>query len=234
MKEQQMAALINVSALLFIVPLGLIAVLVLGLIIFSPVGTPLFKLLAAWCMRKKRYDLAAWIYARIYHWQELMGGEAYAREAAFAYEKAGNFRKALVFYEKAGDWGKLGQMLLETGHFEQAIEVFRSHNLPARLAFCYEQVGNYIGAGELYECELDNQIKALRLYEKALQQPSLPLPDRIRVRLLMARTFLRLDKSEESQAQIELAETLWNRSGVAFNDEHLEALHAEVLALLKR
>lgn len=208
--------------------------LVLGMILFSPMGTPLFKSFADWCYRHKYYKLAAWLYTRLYHWQELMGGTAYARQAALAYEQAGNFREALIFYEKAEEWGKFGQLLLETGNLEEAMEVFRTHRLPARLAFCYEQTGHFIEAGELYEQELDNHIKALRFYEKALQQPSLSPSERIRVRLLMARTFLRLGKPEESQAQLELAEALWKRSEDVDKQDSLKALHTQVLALLKR
>ncbi|MBT9548756.1 MAG: hypothetical protein IV090_25405 [Candidatus Sericytochromatia bacterium] len=231
--QQHAATLINASAILIIFPLLLLLSAIMGLLLFSPLGTPLFKLLAARAMQKKNYAFAARLYERIYHWQELMeGADVYAKQAAFAWEQVGDLRQALAFSQKGEDWAKVGQLLIEMGKMEQAIEVFREHNLPARLAFCYEQTGHFWGAGELYELELDNHHKAMRFYEKSLQQDTLSPLDRIRVRLLMARTAFRLGKKEESLSHFEMAEALLAKPEAPQPDEHLKVVFRTVQLLL--
>jgi tetratricopeptide (TPR) repeat protein len=230
MKGQQLVSLANFSAAMFLVPFSLLVTLVVLFLLMSPLGSPLFKIIAAWAMRQKYHALAARMYVRLYDWHELTGGETFARQAAWAFEQAGDFRRALEFYEKGEDWAKLGQLLLETGQLEKAVSIFQAYNMPARLAFCYEQAGNYLAAGEIYERELGNTLKALRFYEKALQQDELTLANRIRVRLMMARAFHHLDKPDEYQLNLKLAERLWDHS-LGHVLEYLEALHAEVAAL---
>lgn len=232
--QQHAASLLNLSAVLIFLPLLLLAAVIAAFLLFSPLGTPLFKSLAAWALQKKNYPLAARLYQRIYHWQELIpGAEVYAKQAAFALEQAGDLRLALSFYEKGEDWAKVGQLLIEMGKMEQAIAIFREHKLPARLAFCYEQSGHFWGAGELYELELDNLHKASRFYEKALLQDELPPLDRVRVRLLMARAAFRLGKKEESLSHYEMAEALLAKSDAPEPDEHLKVVQRTVQLLLK-
>lgn len=231
--QQYAASLLNASAILIVLPLVLLFLAITAFLLFSPLGTPLFKLLAARALQNKNYPMAARLYERIYHWQELMpGSDVYAKQAAFAWEQAGDLRQALSFYQKGEDWGKVGQLLTEMGKMEQAIEVFREHKLPARLAFCYEQTGHFWGAGELYELELDNHHKAQRFYEKALQQDDLLPLDRIRVRLLMARASFRLGKKEESQSHFEMAEALAAKPEAPQPDEHLKVVYRTVQLLL--
>jgi len=229
-----MASILNFSALMFFVPFSLLVLLVLGFLIYSPLGTPLFKSLAAWCLSKKKYAESAWLYSRVYHWQELMeGSSVFARQAAFAYEQAGNLRLSLEFYEKGEDWNKVGQLLMEMGKTEQALALFKEKKLPARLAFYYEQNENYLGAGELYELELNNSHKALRFYEKGLQQEKLPPLERIRARFLLARVCFHLDKKEESYTHYGMAETLISRLDAPLEDMHVLALERAVQALFK-
>jgi tetratricopeptide (TPR) repeat protein len=231
--QQQMASLINLSSILIILPLLFLALVIIGFILFSPMGTPVFKSLAAWALKNKNYPLAARLFSRLYHWHEIVGGEVYARQAGAAWEQAGDLREALFFYQKGEDWPKVGQLLMETGRPEQAIEVFREHKLPARLAFCYEQMDNFLGAGELYELELDNHHKALRFYDKALQQEHLSALDRIRVRLLMARTSFRLGKKEESLGHFEFADAMLAKPDAPESDEHLKVVYRTVQLLLQ-
>ena len=112
MQGQQLASLVNFSALLLLVPFGLLLVLAGLFVVMSPLGSPLFKPMAAWALRQKYYPWAATLYARLYDWNELTGGEDFARQAAWSFEQAGDFGRALEFYEKGQDWAKLGQLLL--------------------------------------------------------------------------------------------------------------------------
>lgn len=200
-KSTAIASLLNLSALLFFVPLTLVITGVSWFILNSPLGTPVIHFWAQRHMQGKRYRKAAALYERLYHFHELMGGKNYARQAAIAHEMSGDLKAALKYYELAEDWGKLGQLQMESGQVEAALESFTRGKLPARLVLCHEQLLNYYEAAVIYEHDLHQLHKARIFYERA--EANTDGPVQTLAMLGLARIDHTLGRSEEAEKHVQ-------------------------------
>lgn len=197
LNPQQASSLINISALLLIGPMVILIGLIAYVLINSPLGAPLFKPMAEQAFRKKQYAKAAKLYIKLNDLLELMEGSQYARKAAQCFELGGNLREALRWYEKADDWTRVGQLLMEAGDYDKAAEVFAAHQLPAKLAHCYEQSEDFLRAGDVYEFQLKNLHKAEFNYKKAAGSPD--KETLLEAKLRLARVYHRLTRSEDAR-----------------------------------
>ncbi|MEZ0373131.1 MAG: hypothetical protein ACAI44_28830 [Candidatus Sericytochromatia bacterium] len=196
MNPEHYSALLNMSAILLVVPMSLLALGIAYILFNSPVGAPVYRRMADKAFQKKQYTRAANLYAKLHDLQVLLEGNVYARKAAQCHEFSGNLQEAQIWYEKADDWAKVGQLLMEAGAIERAIEVFRDHDLPSRLAMCYEQLQDHLNAGQIYEFELNNPHKAEVIYKKAVA--SKDKETSLLGKLMLARVYHRLTRSEEA------------------------------------
>lgn len=194
---QQASSLINLSAILLIGPIVLLLVCFAYVVIFSPVGAPLFKIMAESALKNKKYLQAARLYVKLHDMLELMEGTVYARKAAQSFELGGNLREAQDWYAKGEDWAKVGQLLMEAGQYAKALEIYKHHDLPARLAHCYEQLEDPLKAAEVYEKQLKNLHKAEMYYKKAAAFPDKEIS--LTAKLKLARVFLQLERLDEAQ-----------------------------------
>lgn len=223
---QSMSGLVNFSAILIIGPILLVLAMVIWLILNSPAGAPFFKALAEWAFNSKQYQRAARWYAKLHEMQELIEGPIYARKAAQSYELAGNLREAQRWYEKGDDWAKVGQLLMEAGNHTQALEVFKSHDLPARLAHCYEVLQNYLEAGLVYEEQLHNLHKAEVFYRKA--SSSQDIETQLKAKLMLARIYHKLERQEDAQNFFDEVSRVLNSSAQYQEFPELLELHRGV------
>lgn len=224
------STLINYSMIFMLFPAFMMAAIIGYIILNSPMGAPVFRWLADSAFKKKNYLRAAERYAKLHELQVLMEGNIYARKAALSMELGGNLREAQRWYEKADDWVKVGQLLLESGKREQAIEIFKLHDLPARLAHCYEQSDDFLNAGEVYEFQLNNLRKAEQHYKRAANSQ-----DRetfLHAKLRLARVYHQLERPEDAQsAYAEASREI--ESSVQYQEfPDLLALQAEVRSLI--
>lgn len=193
---ENVSSLINMSATLVLIPLILIIALFAYIILHSPIGAPVFKRLAEKAFQKKEFSEAARHYAKLHHLQELIEGTAYARKAALSYEMAGNLSEAVRWYGIAEDWGKLGQLYIDTGAMAQAIALFKEKRIPSRLAQCYEQIENYLFAAQIYQFDLQQMHKAELLYRKACQSDD--KETLLTAKLMLANLYFHTERKAES------------------------------------
>jgi tetratricopeptide (TPR) repeat protein len=204
-KSTAIASLLNLSAMLFFVPLTLVIAGVSWFILNSPLGTPVIHFWAQRHMQGKRYRKAAVLYERLYHFHELMGGQNYARQAAIAHEMSGDLKAALKYYEQAEDWGKLGQLQMESGHIEAALDSFTRGKLPARVVLCHEQLQNHYEAALIYEHDLHQLHKARIFYERAALNTDEPIQTLAKMGLV--RIDRALGRSEEAEHHFQQVQT---------------------------
>lgn len=226
------STLINYSMLLMLLPGTLVIVGLVYVLINSPMGSPVFRRLADSAFKRKNYLKAAQLYTKLHDLQVLMEGNVYARKAALSLELGGNLREAQRWYEKADDWAKVGQLMLEAGHRVQAIEVFKAHDLPARLALCYEQGNDHVNAGEVYELQLNNLRKAEQHYKKAAA--STDRETYLQAKLRLARVYHQLKRAEDSQIALDEVSREISSSAQYQEFPELLALHRSVEQLLQQ
>lgn len=225
------SSLINISALMLVLPMLVLIGLIAWVVINSPIGAPLFKPLAENAYKNKKYARAAKLYAKLHDMLELMEGGVYARKTAQCYELSGNLREAQRWYEKADDWAKVGQLLMEAGSLDRAVEIFREHNMPSKLAHCYEQIDDPLHAGEVYELQLKNYHKAEVMYKKA--GASSDKETSLEAKLRLARVLHQLARAEDARHLFdEVSREL--SSSVQYQEfPDLLGLQAEVKSLLE-
>jgi tetratricopeptide (TPR) repeat protein len=217
-KSTAIASLLNLSAMLFFVPLTLLIAGLSWFVLNSPLGTPVVQFFAQRHFQAKRYRKAASLYERLYHFHELMGGKNYARQAAVAHEMSGDLKAALKHYELAEDWGKLGQLQMESGQLEAALESFTRGKLPARLVLCHEQLLNFYQAAVIYEHDLHQLHKARIFYERA-ESTNDPITQTL-ASLALVRIDRALGRQEESNYhRVGLEERLKNQPMLLENPE---------------
>lgn len=228
------AALFNLSALLFFIPLLIMVGIALFFILNSPAGTPFFKKAAAYFLKKERFAWAAYCYEKLYHFQLLLGNsKEYGRQAAFCYEQLLQIPEALSWYIKIEDWGKVGQLYMDTGKFEKAEAIFSDYKMFNRLAYCYERQHKYMELGDLYETRLGNPQKALRFYEKALEKTPATTEQLAELQLRIIRTCLQLNRTAEAQQKWQELSTLFQAKPHFASHPTLKKLGTEVKAMLK-
>lgn len=228
-----LAALFNLSALLFFIPLLIMVGIALFFILNSPAGTPFFKRAATYFLKKERFAWAAYCYERLYHFQLLLGNsKEYGRQAAFCYEQLHQIPEALSWYTKIEDWGKVGQLYMDSGKFEKAETIFRDYKMFSRLAYCYERQHKYGELGDLYETLLGSPQKALRFYEKALEKTPPATEQRAELQLRLIRTCLQLNRTTEAQQKWQDLATLFQAKPHLASHPTLKKLETEVKALL--
>lgn len=193
----QTAQAVNVSLLLIILCSLPLFAFFIYIIVNSPVFTPVYKKWADRAMKKKKYAQAAKLYMKLHFFQHQLEGLKYARAAAQAYELNGNLSQAQDAYREAEEWAKLGQMLIESGKFAQAIELFQEHQLYTRLAQAYELQEDFLMAGKIHHHELNNLHKAESFYKRAQRHKD--TETRLSAQLFLSLLFHQMNRSDESQ-----------------------------------
>lgn len=232
MNQAQMASLINISALFVVLPMLALIGAIIYIVLNSPIGAPWFRWRAESHFKAKRFEKAAKAYEKLHHMQELVEGPVYGRKAALSHEMSGKLREAIRWYERSEDWPKMGQLLMEAGDHARAAEVFEAHDLPARLALCYEEQENYIAAGEVYELRLHNFHRAEQQYRRA--GLSTDPETTLKARLLLARVQHQLGRREEAQSAFAVVHQELDSSVQYQEFPELQALRTEVRQLLEQ
>lgn len=225
------ASLMNIATLLLLLSALPLLCFIGYVIINSPIGAPLHKALAERAFAKKNYASAAKGFIKLHDLQANLEGDVYAKKAAQSLELSGNLREARRWYEMAEDWAKLGQLYLEAGQFDEALEIFEKHGLHNRLAQVYELQEQWLKVADIYEKQLKNPHKAEPMYRKALQSED---PEtQITAQLSLARLLMAMQRREEAEKFFALAETTLNSSPQYVEFPALWDLHAQVQSSLQ-
>jgi len=230
MNPESVGSAVNLSmALLFIsfVPLALF----LGYIIFnSPIGTPIFRWLGERQFQKKQYAKAAQTYIKLHDLQVQLEGFIYAKKAALSLELSGNLREARRWYEKCEDWAKLGQLSLEAGETDAALEIFAEHGLHARMIQVYELKEQWIAAGDVYQEQLQNAHKAENAYRRASHSED---PEtKITAELKLAQLYHQMQREQDARELLQSAQTQLQSSPQFVEFPDLLALHSAVREMI--
>lgn len=195
----QTASLINLSTVLLGIPIFLFFGVLMYFILNSPISSRLWRLRADRAYNKKQYAKAATLYEKLFEFHTFLdGGQTYARLTGECYEHLQRVALAAEWYGKAKDWGRMGDVYQKLGLYKEAIAAYSNGTLKARIALCYEAMGDYMAAGELYDTELQNHHKAKSYYLKALQGVSPGRTSWHKAHLLLCRLALKKGQTNEA------------------------------------
>ncbi len=226
MNPQNVGSAVNLSMALLFISFVPLALFVGYIVINSPIGTPIFKALAERHFQKKRYAKAAKAYIKLHDLQVQLEGPVYARKAALSLEFSGNLREARRWYEKSEDWAKLGQLSLEAGETQAALDIFVEHQLYPRMTQVYELKEQWIEAGDIYWEQLQNAHKAENAFRRASH--STDPETKITAELKLASLYHQMKRKEEAQALLERAQAQLQSSPQFVEFPELLALHETV------